>query len=115
MRIEKSQKLLKARSYIDFGDENCVFCKMPFVYLVANYKDSSSGWKPFSIKIIIRDHDDFEYGMLYKTDEEHFFQVLHELINWMVDHEQGISDIGKLFHSPYDFFPDCGCEVELWT
>ena len=115
MRIERKQKFLYVHSYIDFGDDNNIFCKMPYVYLLASYKDVSFGWKPFSLKLVVTDHDDFEYGMLYKTNEEHFFQVLHELINWMVDHEQGISDIGKMFHFPYDFFPDCGCERELWT
>lgn len=64
----------------------------PCVSLCA-YKDSISEWfGPYEIYINIRDYDDFDYGFVYKAhNEKDFFNVLHELINWMRDHEQGIT------------------------
>lgn len=57
------------------------------------YKDAISEWYgPYEIYINICDYDDFGYGYIYRMqNEEEFFDVLHELINWMRDHEQGIT------------------------
>lgn len=112
IHIEKHSKHLSVYSYIDFGDKNFIFCGMPYVYLTA-YKETDGFWDNNSIGIAIHDKDDFDIGLVYKTDSKHFLDVLHELINWMIDHEQGISLYEKIW-KPYDFFPDCGCERERW-
>ena len=59
------------------------------------------------------DMDDFDYGLIYKTNPDDFINVLRELINWMRDHEQGIR-IYESIWNVYDFFPDCGCERTKW-
>ena len=79
------------------------------IYILAAFKDSDLGWTPNSIGIAIHDYDDFDIGLIYKTEEEHFMNVLHELINWMYDHEQGIS-LYKALLNPFEFFPNCNCE-----
>ena len=86
---------------------------MPYISLVAHKEDVKYGWKPYEIGIAIHDKDDFDIGLIYRADEEHFFMVLHELINWMRDHEQGISLYEELLN-PFEFFPDCGCERRYW-
>lgn len=94
-----------------YFDEN-VFCIRPYVFLVA-FKDTDLGWPPNSIGIAIHDYDDFDIGLIYKPSEENYDNVLHELINWMCDHEQGISSYEELLR-PNEFFPDCGCERIRW-
>lgn len=114
MRIEKSGGCLSAESHIDFGDDNAIFCRMPYVSLLAN-KDGLYGWKKNSIGIGIRDGDDYDVGLIYITDDNNFFDVLHELLNWMKDHEQGVSDYIEMIEKLYDFFPNYyGCTRELW-
>jgi hypothetical protein len=108
--IEKCNKHLVVYSNIYF-DEN-VFCIRPYIFLAA-FKDSDLGWPPNSIGIAIHDYDDFDIGLIYKTEEEHFMNVLHELINWMYDHEQGIS-LYKALLNPFEFFPNCNCERISW-
>lgn len=70
-------------------------------------------WDANTIGIAIHDNDDFDVGLIYKTDPENFENVLHELINWMRDHEQGRSIYIKIWDT-LDFFPDCGCERSRW-
>ena len=65
------------------------------------------------MQIQLRDDDDFDIGLIYKTNADEFENVLHELINWMHDHEQGISIYENIWNV-YDFFPDCGCERTKW-
>ena len=47
----------------------------------------------------------------FNADE--FENVLHELINWMRDHEQGVG-LHENIWNVYEFFPDCGCERTRW-
>lgn len=89
-----------------------VFCVRPYVFLVA-FKESDLGWPPNSIGIAIHDYDDFDIGLIYKPSDEHFTDVLHELINWMHDHGQGIS-LYEVLQNPFDFFPDCNCKRIRW-
>ena len=110
--IEKNSDHLKIISNIYFDNE-AVFCGRPYVVLFAHKEKTKYGWESNTIGIAIHDNDDFDIGLIYKTDAEHFEIVLHELINWMRDHEQGRScydDICK----PLEFFPDCGCERSRW-
>lgn len=108
--IKKRNKHLVVYSGIYF-DEN-VFCIRPYVFLVA-FKDSDLGWPPNSIGIAICDYDDFDVGLIYKPGEAHFMDVLHELINWMRDHEQGISSYEALLKTN-EFFPDYNCKRVRW-
>lgn len=111
MTIEKLNDHLWVTSNIYF-DENS-FCIRPYISLVA-YKDKTNyGWDANTIGIAIHDYDDFDVGFIYKTETDNFISTLHELINWMRDHEQGISSYEKLWE-PYSFFPDCGCERTIW-
>lgn len=108
MRFRKSYDGLRIDSYIYFEDARYCFCGFPWVNLVT--------WKSKNqIGINICDKDDFTMGLVYypKTEDE-FFNVLHELINWMRDHEQGVSDFDKLIHDMFNFFPDCGCDRKWW-
>lgn len=89
-----------------------VFCIRPYVFLSA-FKNPDHGWPPNSIGIAIHDYDDFDMGLIYKTNEDYFTDVLHELINWMRDHEQGIS-LYEVLLKPFEFFPECNCERIRW-
>lgn len=111
MVIEKHGKHLWVLSGI-FFDEMDVFCSIPYVFLSA-FKEPEYGWDEYSIGIAIHDYDDFDVGLVYKTDAEHFDTVLHELINWMNDHEQGTSRYIDIWET-FNFFPDCGCERKRW-
>ena len=111
MVIKRNAGYLSVFTDIYFDEEEC-FCGRPYLYLTA-HKEKSIGWDAYSIGIAIHDNDDFDIGLIYKTNSEKFEDVLHELINWMRDHEQGKSiymDIWNIF----DFFPDCYCEREIW-
>lgn len=108
--IKKCNKHLVVYSNIYF-DKN-VFCIRPYVFLAA-FKDPNFGWLFNSIGIAIHDYDDFDIGLIYKPSDEHFTDVLHELINWMHDHEQGIS-LYEVLQNPFDFFPDCNCKRIRW-
>ena len=111
MVIEKKHDYLWVWSNIYFDDEQC-FCGRPYVSLVA-HKEKALCWDANTIGIAIHDNDDFDIGLIYKTDSEHFEMVLHELINWMRDYEQGRSIYMDIWNT-FDFFPDCGCERSRW-
>lgn len=88
--VSKTYERLFVQSSI-FLDDYTGICGRPYITLCA-YKDVISKWHgPYEIYMNVCDHDDFDYGYVYKMhNEEEFFNVLHELINWMRDHEQGI-------------------------
>lgn len=109
MTIEKVGEFLYVTSSIYFDDKEC-FCGRPYVCLVTNRGE----WFNNNIGIKIRDNDDYDVGLMYKTNSENFTDVLHELINWMRDHEQGISSYKKMACDTYEFFPDLGCERKRW-
>ena len=112
MIIEKNIDHLNVWSNIYFDESYC-FCGRPYVYLTA-YKDKPKyGWGNNMIGIAVHDNDDFDIGLIYKTNADEFENVLHELINWMHDHEQGVS-LHENIWDIYEFFPDCGCERTRW-
>ena len=111
MVINKGYDHLLVTSNIYFDDEQC-FCGRPYVSLIA-HKEKALCWDANTIGIAIHDNDDFDIGLIYKTDSENFENVLHELINWMRDHEQGRSIYMDIWDT-FEFFPDCGCERNLW-
>lgn len=111
MEIRKFKDRLLVSSRLDFGDENCLFCVMPYAFLSAS-KERTEFYDANTICISVRDYDDYDYGLIYITDNEHFFNVLHELINWMRDHEQGINNHYDLIDI-FNFFPDLGCERRI--
>ena len=111
MTIQKINNYLCVRSNIYFDNE-CCFCGRPYVSLIA-HRDKNKFWDANTIGIGLRDNDDFDIGLIYKTNADEFENVLHELINWMHDHEQGISIYENIWNV-YDFFPDCGCERTKW-
>ena len=89
--VSKTCERLFVQSSI-FLDNYVGICGRPFITLSA-YKDTlSKWWGPYEIYINICDYDDFGYGYVYEMqNEEEFFNVLHELVNWMRDHEQGVT------------------------
>ena len=111
MTIQKINNYLCVRSNIYFDNE-CCFCGRPYISLTA-HRDKDKFWEENTITIAIHDMDDFDYGLIYKTNPDDFINVLRELINWMHDHEQGISIYENIWNV-YDFFPDCGCKRTLW-
>lgn len=111
MNIKKYGNCLQVDSYIYFDETG--FCIRPRVHLLANKDKPLYRWNEYSIGIAVRDYDDFDMGLVYQTDIEHFDDVLHELINWMLDHEQGIS-LYKNLLDPFEFFPECKCKREMW-
>lgn len=112
MVIEKKYDHLAVWSNIYFDDTEC-FCGRPYIYLTAHKDKTTYGWDANTIGIAIHDNDDFDVGLIYKTDSKNFENVLHELINWMRDHEQGRSIYMDIWNT-LDFFPDCGCERSRW-
>ena len=113
MKIWKSTDHLVSESRLNFGYENCMFCGMPYVHLIA-FKEGNAFWSSNMIGIAVHDCDDLDLGLIYHTDSEHFFDVLHELINWMYDHECGINRFDSLWGNIFDFFPDLGCKRKYW-
>lgn len=111
MTIKKMCDLLSVDSNIYF-DEKWAFCGQTWIHLIAN-RTEATYWYEYTIGITLHDQDDWDWGLLYYTNEDNFFDILHELINWMRDHEQGITryrDIKDLFN----FFPDLGCKRKGW-
>ena len=108
MKIRKFKDHLSVSAKLNFGYENCLFCGIPCVHLSAS-KEHTKFYDKNTICISVHDYDDLDYGLVYKTDNEHFFDVLHELINWMRDHEQGINSHDDLINV-FDFFPELDCE-----
>lgn len=96
-----------------FTDEDYIFCGRPYVVLYARKDGDGKWWKPYSIAIKVGDDDDYDMGLIYQANEDNFFDVLHELINWMRDHEQGITIYRDIWNLR-EFFPDLGCERERW-
>ena len=112
MIIEKKHDHLCVWSNIYFDEKN-VFCGRPYIFLTAYKEGTNYGWDANTIGIVVHDNDDFNIGLIYKSDSEHFEIVLHELINWMRDHEQGTSNYADIWKT-FEFFPDCGCERSEW-
>lgn len=111
MTIKRNKYALIACSGIHFDED--VFCGRPYVALTA-YKDNFGfEFGGNTITIGVYDSDDYDLGLVYETDSEHFFDVLHELINWMADHEKGVVSLEKC-RDAFDLFPDCGCKREVW-
>ena len=97
---------------IKFDDEEC-FCRQPSITLIAIYENPMSYWHKYDIAIGIRDEDDFDVGYIYKPTKEQFFDVLHELINWIHDLEMGCCCWDE-FIKDQNFFPSLDCKREKW-
>jgi hypothetical protein len=111
MKIKKMCDLLSVDSDIYFDYNEC-FCGRTWIHLVAN-RTEATYWYEYSIGITIHDMDDYDLGLIYYANEDNFFDILHELINWMRDHEQGISRYEDM-RNIFDFFPDLGCKRDYW-
>ena len=100
---------IKVTSNIYFDIYIKFACNQSYVNLIAN--------KVYNyIMIEIINQDDLQIGYAYypeENNENNFFKVLHELINWMNDHEHGIIKFDDLFKE--DFLPNyLGCEREVY-
>ena len=111
--VSKTYERLIVQSSI-FLDNHIGIYERPYITLGA-YKDAISEWYgPYEIYIGICDYDYFSYGYVYRMqNEEEFFDVLHELINWMRDHEQGITYLDDVISD--NLFPEFrNAEMEMW-
>lgn len=111
MKIEKYHfvKGLTVNGNIHF-DCNFAFCGRPYIFL-----NAYCGWNDYQIGVGIRDNDDFDIGYIYTAEnEEQFFEVLHELINWINDLEHGVCIWEEFVDDIKGFFPECGCKKERW-
>ena len=112
-KIQYRHEHLTVSAQIKFDDETC-FCGHPSVHLRTYYDDFHWG-NPYEIRVSLHDMDDYDVGFVYKSDKEHFFDVLHELINWINDLEHGICIYDDYVKDIDGFFPDyLGCEREWW-
>ena len=107
----KYEDAIKVSSYL-YVDNKELFCGKPEILLVA-YKRSIF-WKNYEIGIEVLDDDDFRAGFVYKANKDNFENILHELINFMIDHEKGITKTSDILHHIDEFFPDLGCVREYW-
>ena len=112
MEFNKLQGFLAVTSSL-FTDEDYIFCGRPEIRLYARKEQDGIWWPAYSIAIKVGDEDDYDMGLIYQTTKETFFDVLHELINWMRDHEQGVT-IYKDIWNLNEFFPDLNCPRERW-
>jgi len=112
LKTVKYSNHLTVFSNIHF-DENH-FCGTPYVLLIACKTKIHPNWDDYTIGIAIHDDCEFNKGLYYTTTKENFTQILRELINWMVDHEKGISSYHTLITNKYAFFPDLGCNRKNW-
>jgi hypothetical protein len=102
MKIEKaSDKLLHVQSDI-FFDKPKGFIGNPHIDLFA-VKYPPYNLYP-SVSMCIRDDKRVKYECGYIMDTSKFDEVIHELINWMIDHENGITEYEKFEN--HEIFPD---------
>ena len=85
------------------------------LYSFDYYKKCLLWLEDYQIGVGIRDNDDFDIGCVYTAEnEEQFFNVLHELINWINDLGHGICLWEEFIGDIKGFFPECGCKKERW-
>ena len=112
LKFETVGNYLRVTSGI-FLDEYDGICGRTYVSLIAHRDETTYGWPANSIGMAIHDNDDLDEGLIYYTDENSFFNVLHELINWMVDHENGVTYKENIWNA-LELFPDVGCTRKIW-
>lgn len=88
--VSKTYERLIVQSLL-FLDNHIGIYERPYITLSA-YKDAISEWYgPYEIYMHVCGYD-FGYAYVYRMqNEEEFFDILHELVNWMKDHEHGIT------------------------
>ena len=105
---------LTAQGILHF-DNKSAFFGQPWIHLIAYKNGYDTMQKDYQIGIVIHDQDDFDIGFVYGAEnDEQFFKVLHELINWMNDLEHGVYIWDKFVYDIEGSFPDCGCKRERW-
>lgn len=106
MKIEKaSDKLLHVQSDI-FFDKPKGFIGNPHIDLLVN-KYPPYRLHPF-VSMCVRDDKKIRYECIYIMGIKKFDEVIHELINWMIDHENGITEYERFKN--HEIFPDyLGC------
>lgn len=92
-----------------YFDEEFAFFGHPGIILSAFRnvnKRVSDLWKENSITVTIHDQDDYYVSYEYYPEENDFFTVLHELINWMNDLEHGVCCWESYVRDMDNFFPN---------
>ena len=115
LATDKYNDAIKVTSDL-YVDNKELFCGNPGILLFA-FKRSRGRWtsfKDYEIGIEVLDNDDFRAGFIYKANKDNFEDILHELINFMIDHEKGITKTSDILHHIDEFFPDLGCVREYW-
>lgn len=112
MKFIKRDAYLLVYTYPVF-DNRKIFCGVPFLSLHAIKHESNEWYRKYQIIVRLMDQDDFNLGKVYyPSNEEEFFDILHELINWMNDLEHGVCEYDKVCDN--DFFPILDCKMEDW-
>lgn len=110
MQFSVRNDCLYATSGIHFGPEpftRTPFSGRPHVALLAR-RNKIGPYAGNTMLLQVVDEDDYMYGLVYTTDDEHFIKVFHELVNWMKDHEDGISSYEDFEKDIYTFMPYVG-------
>lgn len=96
-------------------DNKYAFCGQPWIHLCAYKNAYNTMWKDYQVGVAIHDQDDFDIGFVYSTENgKQFFEVLHDLINWINDMEHGVCCWDEFVNDIEGFFPDYGCKRERW-
>lgn len=112
--LNKRIRYLTVDASIHF-DAIDAFYGQPQVHLIAFRNAYESWWKDCQIGVKIHDMDDYDIGYIYTAEnEEQFFNVLYELINWMNNLEHGLCIYDEFISDIDGFFPECGCKKEKW-
>lgn len=98
---------------IHFDNENG-FCGQPQICLLTHKDNPAFGWIENQIGITIHDQDDYDIGFIYEPSSEKFFDILHELINWIHDLEQGLISFDNYISDIDNFFPVYDCKRIPW-
>ena len=103
-RHKQTSENLYVSGRLQFYDTQA-FCGNVYIILIAFKDNNFLGWHANEIAVHIHDYDDLFEGFIYYPRPEQFFDVLHELINWMNDLEHGILYFDEVFPDIDNFFP----------
>ena len=96
-------------------DKDWAFCGKPYMTLFAVKDKPMWCQKQYQIHVGVRDNDDYDVGFVYSpTTETEFFDILHELINWLHDLEMGLCLYDTYVSDIEGFFPTFKCKKEWW-
>lgn len=87
----------------------------PCILMIAAKENPISGFEKYEINLKICESSHiFNYReIVYKPRKDQFLGILHEILNWMNDVEDGVSFKYDVWNS-VDFPPQLDCERDEW-